>query len=106
MKANDAVVWWVIGDECGVELAEDFERRDFRGRQDFRWMPVRKALGTGGLLPFGKKDVVFKLSLFVLFNTLVVRDRIDPQAVHRSFLAIEEYRRTISPDMTGAEFGE
>jgi hypothetical protein len=43
------------------------------------------------------------LSLFVLFNTLVVRDEIKPEAVHKAFLGIDEYRRIISPDTEGAE---
>ncbi|KAB1074326.1 hypothetical protein [Methylobacterium planeticum] len=43
-------------------------------------------------------------ALFVAFNTLVVRDGIDPQAAHRAFLAIDEYRYRIAPDTEGAEF--
>ncbi|AWN43709.1 hypothetical protein [Methylobacterium durans] len=42
--------------------------------------------------------------LFIDFNTLVVRDGLDPQAVHRAFLAIDEYRFRIAPDTEGAEF--
>jgi hypothetical protein len=33
-----------------------------------------------------------------------VRDGIDPQAAHRAFLAIDEYRFRIAPDTEGAEF--
>ncbi|WP_336487557.1 hypothetical protein [Methylobacterium nigriterrae] len=42
--------------------------------------------------------------LFIDFNTLVVRDGIDPQAAHRAFLAIDEYRFRIAPDTEGAAF--
>lgn len=42
--------------------------------------------------------------LFIDFQTLVVRDGIDPQAAHRAFLAIDEYRYRIAPDTEGAEF--
>ncbi|MBE7200373.1 MAG: hypothetical protein INR70_21565 [Parafilimonas terrae] len=42
--------------------------------------------------------------LFIDFQTLVVRDGIDPQAVHRAFLTIDEYRYRIAPDTEGAEF--
>jgi hypothetical protein len=42
--------------------------------------------------------------LFIDFQTLVVRDGLDPQAVHRAFLAIDEYRYRIAPDTEGAEF--
>jgi hypothetical protein len=38
------------------------------------------------------------LAMFVLFNTIIVRDGLDPQSVHREFLKIDEYRRCISPD--------
>ena len=42
------------------------------------------------------------LMMFLDFHTLVVRDGIDPQAAHREFLKIDEYRRRISPDIDGA----
>ena len=40
--------------------------------------------------------------LFMDFNTIVVRDGIDPQVAHLAFLQIDEYRERISPDMVGA----
>ena len=43
------------------------------------------------------------LGMFILFNTLVVRDRIDPKAVHAAFLEIDEYRMSISPESPGAD---
>ena len=42
--------------------------------------------------------------LFIDFQTMVVRDGIDPQAAHRAFLQIDEYRYRIAPDIEGAEF--
>lgn len=42
--------------------------------------------------------------LFITFQTLVVRDGIDPQVAHRAFLAIDEYRFRIAPDTEGAAF--
>ena len=42
--------------------------------------------------------------LFIDFQTIVVRDGLDPQAVHRAFLAIDEYRFRIAPDTEGAAF--
>jgi len=42
--------------------------------------------------------------LFIDFQTIVVRDGLDPQVVHRAFLAIDEYRFRIAPDTEGAEF--
>jgi hypothetical protein len=40
--------------------------------------------------------------LFIEFNTIVVRDGIDPQEAHHAFLAIDEYRLKIAPDQQGA----
>jgi hypothetical protein len=37
----------------------------------------------------------------VLFNTLVVRDGMDPQVVHKAFLRLKEYCSSISPDTPG-----
>jgi hypothetical protein len=43
------------------------------------------------------------LGMFILFNVLVVRDRIDPKAAHAAFLEIDEYRMAISSDAPGAD---
>ena len=45
------------------------------------------------------------LAMFLLFNTITVRDGIDPLAAHKAFLKIDEYRHTISPDSPDAEDG-
>ena len=50
-----------------------------------------------------KSDLERKLMMFIDFNSIVVRDKVDVQVAHRAFLAIDEYRRLISPDMEGAE---
>lgn len=44
----------------------------------------------------------WELQVFLDFHTCVVRDGIDPDAAHREFLNVEEYRRLISPDIEGA----
>lgn len=36
------------------------------------------------------------------FHAVVVRDGVSPQAAHEAFLAIDEYRARISPDIAGA----
>ena len=41
--------------------------------------------------------------IFIDFHTLVVRDGVDVQAVHRAFLKIDEFRRSIAPDILGAD---
>jgi hypothetical protein len=40
--------------------------------------------------------------MFILFNTPVVRDGINPKAAHAAFLEIDEYRMAISPEIPGA----
>jgi hypothetical protein len=67
-----------------------------------RWMPAT-ALGDMGEVPTKDDPIKQLLAMFILFNTLVVRDRIDPFRAHQAFLEIDEYRRTISPDAPGAE---
>jgi hypothetical protein len=63
------------------------------------WMPAT-GLGPYGLPAKGDKQL---LAMFILFNTLVVRDGVKPSDAHTAFLDIDEYRRTISPDAPGAE---
>jgi hypothetical protein len=46
-----------------------------------------------------------KLRIMTLFHTLVVRDRLDVDEVHREFCKIDEYRVTISRDIEGADDG-
>jgi hypothetical protein len=43
------------------------------------------------------------MMLFIDFHSLVIGRGLDPQAVHREFLKIDEYRRRISPDIPGAD---
>jgi hypothetical protein len=50
-------------------------------------------------------DMQRALIMFINFNSAVVRDKVDVQAAHRAFLAIDEYRKYISPDMEGADSG-
>lgn len=42
-------------------------------------------------------------ALFIRFNTLVVRDGINPKVAHAAFLGIDEYRAAIAPDIAGAD---
>jgi hypothetical protein len=60
---------------------------------------------TGGAAFVWRRSLSGPLAVamvFIEFNTLVVRDGLDPQAVHREFLKIDEYRERISPDIPGA----
>jgi hypothetical protein len=44
--------------------------------------------------------------LFIIYNMLTAGDHVPPAAAHKAFLKIDEYRRSISPDMPGAEGGD
>lgn len=66
------------------------------------WMPA-KSLGAMGEVSTKDDPIKQLLGMFLLFNTIVVRDGIDPQRAHQAFLKIDEYRKTISPDMEGAD---
>lgn len=46
---------------------------------------------------------VQKAMLFIHFNTIVVRDGVPVAKAHEAFLAIDEYRASISPDIPGAD---
>ncbi len=48
-------------------------------------------------------DIGRTMMMFITFHTLVVRDRIDSLAAHAEFLKIDEYRRRISHDISGAD---
>ena len=37
--------------------------------------------------------------LFIRFNTMVVRDGIDPKVAHTALLGIDEYREAVSPEI-------
>lgn len=41
--------------------------------------------------------------LFILFNTMIIRDGIDPAEAHSALLVIDEYREAIPPDQPGAD---
>jgi hypothetical protein len=80
MKITDADVVWVPN--MGSIRVERHGSGWQRTPGD-RWMPAAKAFNFGG-----QGDPV--QSLFILFNTVTVRDGIDVQAAHRAFLAIDE----------------
>lgn len=58
---------------------------------------------TPGMRAAAKTKDMQLAMLFIEFNTLVVRDGIDPAAAHSAFLEIDEYRQHIARDQSGAE---
>ena len=59
--------------------------------------------GAVNIVYAGEALGIALIRLHSTFNALVVRERLDPQEVHRAFLAIPEYRYTIPEDTEGAE---
>jgi hypothetical protein len=98
MNISEADVIWTRGtDQVRVE-------RHLSGWQrtpgDY-WMPAY-ALGEIGQ-SFPRNPINDLLGMFLLFHTITVRDRVDSQKAHKAFLAIDEYRKHISPDTPGAD---
>lgn len=105
MKQSDAIIAWTPA--RWAELRPDTAGQvavlpapDAEGAAK-RFM-MRAGAGSSALRTLTGEARVARL--FIDFQTLVVRDGLDPQAVHRAFLAIDEYRFRIAPDTEGAEF--
>jgi hypothetical protein len=67
-----------------------------------RWMPAASAFEVTDKVIAKGNPLRPLLSLFILFNTITVRDSIPVQAAHAALLAIDEYAKAISPDTPGA----
>ena len=103
MKVENAQIEWEPGTPDGVLV---FERKYDGNRRVIRASNAPRYPMSGGAADSERASLTGKPALVALladFHTLVVRDGIDPQAAHREFLKIDEYRRVISPDIEGAE---
>jgi hypothetical protein len=95
MRFTEAMIAWNPGtDEIAVGRWPDTTR----------WSDAY-TFTTGACLAslHGMAPDAQRAMLMTDFNTCVVRDGVPPQAAHRAFLAIDEYRLAISPDQLGAE---
>jgi len=97
MKLAEAyVVWKPQTDQ--VEVIHESQKRSIPPR--YYWLGIAQS-------DFGAKQpetaVERELLMFVTFNTLVVRDSVPAEAVHKAFLRVEEYRKRISRDTPGAD---
>jgi hypothetical protein len=106
MKWQEALVAWNPG-------TDQIRVGPLIGENDADWTdhPIRYRM-TGGAAYRALRDCKDKakrdMMLFITFHEIVVRDRIPIAAVHEAFLAIDEYRQRIAPDIKGAEaeYGE
>ncbi len=96
---NNWMIAWTPGEPEAVEIGPWPDRTGWSCR------PGRRLLFTTGCCELPRHewpDDRKVMMMFIDFHTLIVRDGIDPQAAHREFLKIDEYRRHISPDIDGA----
>lgn len=105
MKHTDAIIAWtpVRWAELKPETAGQvviLPTPDTAGEAK-RYM-MRAGASSSALATLSEEARIARL--FIDFQTVVVRDGIDPQVAHRAFLAIDEYRFRIAPDTEGAEF--
>jgi hypothetical protein len=99
MKLDEAdVIWTPESDQVRVERHLAWKADRSSGD---RWMPAY-SLGARGRCPRSKMNDL--LGMFILFNTITVRDQVDVRAAHAAFLEIDEYRETISPGTEGADW--
>lgn len=104
MKASQALIaytpsTWSVGSTVGqVKIGP------LLGEDDADW--TAPYAYTGGAAFTATRDLPEWQQiamLFIEFHTIVVRDGIDPQVAHAAFLAIDEYRERIAPDVPGAD---
>ena len=115
MRADAAVIVWTpatypaerFGLPPGPRVAvlPYAERGTAEPRSYRMWVPAYgNGLGaTKGLRDTKARRMEVVAMVFIHFHTLTVRDGIRPKMVHRAFLAIDEYRQHMSPDIPGAE---
>lgn len=109
MKANEAMIAWTPNRAPYLDEPTRGEVRvgAMLGEHEADWTkPYAK---TGGAC-FSERHEMNEWQLiamtFIDFHTLVVRDGISTQDAHEAFLAIDEYRQRMSPDIAGAEEAE
>ncbi|MEH2534426.1 hypothetical protein V1277_006278 [Bradyrhizobium sp. AZCC 1588] len=105
MKACNALIVWTPTNVDGIplELRGRVEVRTLQSCRDWIKPPFSRTGGASSVAVRKMTGLKSELRLFIEFQTLVVRDGIDPQKAHKAFLAIDEYRKLISPDCVGAE---
>lgn len=79
-----------------------------RGEPDWTRHPINYRM-TGGAAYRHVRECEDASKLVVLlfadWHAIVVRDRVPIEVAHKAFLAIDEYRRHIAPDIPGADPG-
>lgn len=101
MKAKDALIAWNPAHLTDKARSTDVAVGTLLEMGQRDW--TAPYLLTGGAAEVSWRQMegdLMRARLFIEFHTLVVRDGIDPMAAHEAFMAIDEYRASISPDTT------
>ncbi|MDP4022184.1 hypothetical protein Q8W71_06095 [Methylobacterium sp. NEAU 140] len=104
MKQTEAIIAWTPArwSELRPETAGQVAVLPVAEAEAAKRYMIRSGASSAALRTLPEEARIARL--FIDFQTLVVRDGIDPQAAHRAFLQIDEYRYRIAPDTEGAEF--
>ena len=104
MKQTEAIIAWTPArwSELRPETAGQVAVLPLAEAEAAKLYMMRAGASSAALKTLPEEARIARL--FIDFQTLVVRDGIDPQAAHRAFLLIDEYRFRIAPDTEGAEF--
>lgn len=96
MKLSEALIAWNPGtDQVRVgRLLED-------GDPDWTESPIRYDMTAGAAYTGVRKLTGIEARHYVMseFIGLVVRDRVDLDAAHQAFLAIDDYRQAVPDDL-------
>ena len=106
MKAKDALVAWTPDTPAFAGMATRGMVRvgPLVGEDEGDW--TWNFACTGGAAFTDRRKLTgwrAVAMMMIEFHTLVVGGYIDPQVAHEAFLAIDEYRRRIAPDIPGAD---
>lgn len=104
MKANEAMIAWTPAWEHHADnptkgKVEVGPWPDRTGWSDRYSMTVGACLMERHKAPEWQQIAM----VFIDFHSVVVGYGIDPQEAHTAFLAIDEYRQRIAPDIPGAD---
>ena len=104
MKAYEAMIAWTPAYYQGDLTVGQVEVGPLVKEGDPDWTKSYRFTGGAAFASrHGARGAESLAYLFIDFHTLVVRDGIEFSKVHEAFLAIDEYRAAISPEIPGSE---
>jgi hypothetical protein len=98
LKMQEALVAWNAGtDQIRVGPLE-------RGAPDWTVAPIRYRYTGGAAHKFVREmdDATARRYVLTLFNTLIIRDKVEPLAAHTALCGIYEFASSINEECPGA----